>query len=98
MPGVQWGHWGHLACLALQPNSIPEEEYEELNVKWCNKEVRHELEIMKHIQRELGTWDRGQSRAEVSTGTLSTTQSRGCCLALHGLSVHSSHGTAQILL
>lgn len=64
MPGVQWGHWGHLACLALQPNSIPEEEYEELNVKWCNKEVRHELEIMKHIQRELGTWDRGQSRGQ----------------------------------
>lgn len=34
------------------------------------------------MQRDLGT--RGQSRAEVSTETLSTAQSQGCCLPCMG--------------
>lgn len=66
-----------------------EEEYSEFNVKWCNKEVRHEQKVMKHFQRDLRTWDRGQSRAVVSSETLSTTQSQGCCPPLHGLTPNS---------
>ena len=49
-------------------------------------------------QRDLGTWDGGQSRAVVRREALSITRSQGCGLPLHGLPMHNSQKTAQILL
>lgn len=84
--GDTWPVW---LCNPTPSVGASEEEYSEFNVKWCNKEVRHEQKVMKHFQGDLGTWDRGQSRAVVSSETLSTTQSEGCCPPLHELTPNS---------